>query len=65
MQAVAHESETLSRSHNPVIALSLHRSRSKPNGAAASPQTPQSMPIIPNNIPAVETAAASTLRCRQ
>ena len=29
-----------------------------PYGAAASPQTAQSMPIIPTNIPAVETAAA-------
>ena len=29
-----------------------------PNGAAASPQTPQAMPIIPTNIHAGETAAA-------
>ena len=41
-----------------MIALSLHRSRSMPYGAAASPQTAQSMPIIPTNNSAVETAAA-------
>ena len=44
--------------HNPVIALSLHRSRSMPYGAAAPPQTAQAMPIITTNIPAGETAAA-------